>query len=90
MNITISFEIDGFANNDDLIAWLNSGLTGEPVKWKRNRKPMTDEQKAKFRARMVRGQEEAAKARSKMGPEESPKPLTKKPDPKQKMVEKKK
>ena len=64
MNITISFEIDGFTNNDDLIAWLNAGLTGEPVKRKRNRKPMTDEEKAAFRTRMVKGQEEAAKARN--------------------------
>jgi hypothetical protein len=63
MNISISFDVDGFTNSEELIAWMNSGLTGEPIKRKRNRKPMTEEQKAAFRARMVKGQEEATKAR---------------------------
>jgi len=78
MNITISFELDGFTNNDDLVAWLNSALIGEPIKRKRNRKPMTEEEKAAFRARMVKGQEEAANTRQRKEPEAG----SKTPDPK--------
>jgi hypothetical protein len=90
MNITISFDVDGFTNSDELIAWLNVGLTGEPVKRKRNRKPMTEEEKAAFRARMVKGQEDAAIAREKKEPVASPKPSLKKSDPERRKVEKKK
>lgn len=49
-----------------MVAWLNAAMTGKPVrvrKTRKPRKPNTDEEKAAFRARMVKGQEEAAKAR---------------------------
>lgn len=68
MKVHISFEFDSaVTDSDNLVAWLNATLTGgEPVKTKKAqkpRKPMTDEEKAAFRARMVKGQQEAAKAR---------------------------
>lgn len=62
MNITISFEV-GYEDSNDLLAWLDAGVNGVPVKKKRNRKPMTDEEKKAFRERMVKGQEKAAKRR---------------------------
>ena len=66
MKVTISYEFDTITESEDLIAWVNTTLAGgEPVKKKKSRKPrkpMTDEEKAVFRARMVKGQE-AAKAR---------------------------
>ena len=67
MNITISFDIDGYTDSDELVAWLNAALAGEPIKKKsrKPRKPMTEEEKAAFRERMVKGQEEAAKAQEK-------------------------
>jgi hypothetical protein len=67
MNITISFDVDGYTDNDELVAWLNAALVGEPIKKKsrKPRKPMTDEEKDAFRARMVKGKEEAAKAQNK-------------------------
>ncbi len=67
MNITISFDVDGYTDNDELVAWLNAALDGEPIKKKsrKPRKPMTDEEKATFRERMVKGKEEADKAQEK-------------------------
>ena len=93
MNITISFDIDGYTNNDELVAWLNAALTGEPIKLKRTRKPrkpMTDEEKAAFRARMVKGQEEAAKVRKEEELVKNSKPTdTKKAAPKPRTATKK-
>jgi hypothetical protein len=90
MNITISIDVEGFTNNDDLVAWLIAALTGEPMKKKRNRKPMTEKQKAAFRERMARGRNDAAKAREKKEAEVRGKPTTKKPVTKQSEKKKKK
>jgi hypothetical protein len=52
-------------DRDELVTWLTAALTGEPISKKRTRKPrkpVTEEQKAAFRARMVKGQEEAKKS----------------------------
>ena len=90
MNITISIDVEGFKENDDLVSWLNSALTGEPMKKKRNRKPMTEEQKAAFRERMAKGRNDAVKAREKKEAEARGKATTKKPATKQKEKEGKK
>ena len=68
MKFTVSIElVQGDPNNAELIAWLNAALAGgEPVKPKKARKPrkpLTDEEKAAFRARMVKGQQDAAIAK---------------------------
>ena len=71
MNITISFDVDGYTEKDELVAWLNATMAGEPIKLKRTRKPrqpMTDAEKDAFRERMVKGKEEAAKAQNKEEP----------------------
>jgi hypothetical protein len=65
MNITISFDVEGYTNNDELVAWLNAAMVGGPIKVKRTckpRKPMTDERNGAFHAQMVKGKEEAANA----------------------------
>jgi hypothetical protein len=79
MKITINIDVEGFTSNDDLVSWLNAALTGERMKRKRNRKPMTEIQKAAFRARVVKGRNDAVKAREKKEAESRDKPSTKKP-----------
>ena len=69
MKITIGFELESGVDDAEMITWLNAVLAGEdPVKARKPRKPrkeMTDEEKAVFRARMVKGQEAATKAKAK-------------------------
>lgn len=69
MKITIGFELESGVDDTEMITWLNSVLAGEsPTKIRKLRKPrppMSDEQKAAFRARMVAGQEASAKAKAK-------------------------
>jgi hypothetical protein len=68
MKITIGFELESGIDDAQMITWLNGILAGEePVKIRKARKPrkpMSDEQKAAFRARMVAGQEAKAKERA--------------------------
>ena len=65
MDVTLTIRV-GYEDRDDLIAWLEAGMEGQPIAKKRKtraRKPMTDAEKKAFRERMVKGQEEAAKQR---------------------------
>ena len=68
MKITIGFELESGIDDAQMITWLNGILAGEePIKTRKARKPrkpMSDEQKAAFRARMVAGQEAKAKERA--------------------------
>jgi hypothetical protein len=68
MKITIGFELESGVDGAELMEWLNGVLAGgEPVKSKKSRKarkPMTDEEKAAFRAKMVAGQEAKAAERA--------------------------
>ena len=69
MRITIGFELESGVDDAEMLTWLNAVLAGEsPTKTRKPRKPrapLSDEQKAAFRARMVAGQESAAKAKAK-------------------------
>lgn len=65
MKITIGFELDSEIDSGDLVTWLMAG--GKPVEKRKARKPrppMSDEEKAAFRAKMVAGQEAKAKERA--------------------------
>ena len=68
MKVNISFEFDTVTDSDDIVTWLDEALGGGSVKKtkkaRKTRPPMTDEEKAAFRARMVNGQKEAEKART--------------------------
>ena len=77
MKITIGFELESGVDDAEMIQWLNGVLAGgSPTRKPRKpRKPMSDEQKAAFRARMVAGQEAKTKERA----EELGKELAKKP-----------
>ena len=66
MKITIGFELESGVDDAEMITWLNAVLAGEsPTKTRKPRAPLSDEQKAAFRARMVAGQEASAKAKAK-------------------------
>ena len=81
MRITVSFELESGVDDAEMITWLNAVLAGEdPVKARKPRKPrppLSDEQKAAFRARMVSGQEAAAKAKAKANKKPAPKTKSK-------------
>lgn len=65
MDVTLTIQV-GYESHEDLIAWLEAGVEGQPVAKKRKtraRKPMTAAEKKAFREGMVKGQEEAAKWR---------------------------
>ncbi len=65
MDVTLSIQ-GGYEDTEDLIAWLEAGMEGQPIAKKRKTlasKPMTDAEKKAFRERIVKGQEEAAKQR---------------------------
>ena len=67
MKITIGFELESGVDDAEMITWLNAVLAGESPtrKPRKPRAPLSDEQKAAFRARMVAGQEASAKAKAK-------------------------
>ena len=67
MKIQISFELESGVDDAEMIVWLNGILAGgSPTRKPRKpRAPLSDEQKAAFRARMVSGQEASAKAKAK-------------------------
>ena len=60
-------ELESGVDDAEMITWLNAVLAGESPtrKPRKPRAPLSDEQKAAFRDRMVAGQEAAAKAKAK-------------------------